>query len=70
MSKMSEKHYEESQQPQPDCPSIEYYMTYDYIGKWTPKIWNWFEKKYCVGQLMANYKQPRYIKIEKEEIPF
>ena len=44
MGKMSEKHYEESQQPQEDCPSIEYYMTYDYIGKWTPKIWNWFEK--------------------------
>ena len=62
MSKMSEKHYEESQQPQTDDPSIEYSMIYPVVYKWTPKIWNWFEKKYC----MIN-KQPRYIKSKKVE---
>ena len=62
MSKMSEKHYEESQQPQEDCPSIEYYMTYPIISKWTKSIYKWFDKKYC----MIN-KQPRYIKSKKVE---
>ena len=52
-------------------PEVEYHMTYaGRYGKYIPKIWNWFEKKYCVAQLMKNYKQPRYIKAEREECPF
>ena len=69
MSKMSELHYKE-QQEQEDDPYIEYHMTYHYIGKWTPSIYKWFEKKYRIKQLMNNYKQPRYIKAKKVDIPF
>ena len=52
-------------------PEVEYHMTYaGRYGKYIPKIWNWFEKKFNVKQLMDNYKQPRYIKAEREECPF
>ena len=66
MSKMSEKHYEESQQQQEDCPSIEDHMKYPIIFKFTPNIYNWFEK-YFIGQLMANYREPKYVKAQKVE---
>ena len=52
-------------------PEVEYYMTYaGRYGKWIPKIWNWFEKKYCVAQLMANHRKPKIIKAVREECPF
>ena len=47
MSKMSEIHYEKMQKSQEDCPEIEYDMTYPIKYKFTPKIWNWFDKKYA-----------------------
>ena len=54
---------------QEDDPSIEYHMTYQYQGKWTPSIESWYNKKY------ANPKDYRtkyfqYIKAEKVELPF
>ena len=65
MSKMAELHYKQ-QQNQEDDPSIEYNMIYDYIGKWTPRIYKWYNKKY------ANPKKakPVYIKAKKVECPF
>ena len=47
MSKMSELHYEREQEMQEDLPEIEYYMTYPEQRKFTPRIWNWFDKKYA-----------------------
>ena len=44
---MNELHYEREQELQEDLPEIEYYMTYQNVGKFTPKIWNWFDKKYA-----------------------
>ncbi len=67
MSKMSELHYEKMQKPQEDCPEIEYDMTYPIKYKFTPKIWNWFEKKYLIPHLMKNHNKPDYIKVEKVE---
>ena len=32
---------------QEDDPSIEYHMTYQYKGKWTPTLENWYNKKYA-----------------------
>ena len=64
MSRMSELHYKE-QQNQEDCPSIEYDMTYHYIGKWTPGIYKWYQKKYNKGN-----GKPIYIKAKKVECPF
>ena len=54
---------------QEDDPSIEYHMTYQYQGKWTPSIESWYNKKY------ANPKDYRteyfqYVKAEKVELPF
>ena len=52
-------------------PEVEYHMTYaGKYGKWIPKIWNWFEKKYCVAQLIANHRNPKIIKAVREECPF
>ena len=52
-------------------PEVEYHMTYaGKYGKWIPKIWDWFEKKYCVAQLMANHRKPKIIKAVREECPF
>ena len=45
MSKMAELHYEREQEMQEDLPEIEYYMTYPEQKKFTPRIWNWFDKK-------------------------
>ena len=69
MSRMSDLHYKQQQEPQEDCPSIQYHMTYQYIGKWTPSLSRWYNK------LFANPKDYRteyfqYIKAEKTEIPF
>ena len=69
MSKMSELHYEREQELQEDLPEIEYYMTYQNIGKFTPRIWNWFNKKYADPR---NYKPKwcQYVEAEKVECPF
>lgn len=47
MSKMAELAYQLEQDVQEDSPEIEYYMTYQYIGKWTPTLENWYNKKYA-----------------------
>ena len=65
MSKMAELHYKQSKSWQEDDPSIEYNMTHYYIGKWTPNIYNWFEKNYNQG-----IENPVYIRAEKGECPF
>ena len=46
MSKMAELAYQLDQM-QEDLPEIEYYSKYDYIGKWTPTLENWYNKKYA-----------------------
>ena len=47
-------------------PEVEYYMTYaGKYGKWIPKIWNWFDKKYAKAKSIKHY-----IKAEKVECPF
>ena len=66
---MSELHYEQSQRPQKDDPSIEYHMRYPQKSRWTPSIEKWFNKKYCDPK---NYRTEyfQYIKAEKVECPF
>ena len=67
MSRMSELHYEIMQGYEPEDPEIEYHMTYPEKYRFTPNIWNWFEKKYLIPRLMQNYKRVEYIKAEKME---
>ena len=64
MSKMSEYHYNK-QQSQEDDPSIEYYMKYPEKLRWTPNIYNWFNKKYAKIKSIKNY-----IKAKKVGLPF
>ena len=47
MSKMAELAYQLDQDMQQDDPEIEYYMVHEYIGKWTPTLENWYNKKYA-----------------------
>ncbi len=47
MSKMAELAYKLDQDMQQDDPEIEYYMVPEYIGKWTPTLENWYNKKYA-----------------------
>ena len=47
MSKMAELAYKLDQDMQQDDPEIEYYMVHEYIGKWTPTLENWYNKKYA-----------------------
>ena len=65
MSRMSELHHEIINNSQEEDPSIEYNMTYHYIGKWTPGIYKWYQKKYNKGN-----GKPIYIKAKKVECPF
>ena len=69
MSKMSELHYKREQEMQEDLSEIEYYSKYDYIGKWTPTLENWYNKLYANPK---NYKPKwcQYVKAEKVECPF
>ena len=62
---MNELHYEREQELQEDLPEIEYYMTYQNIGKFTPRIWNWFDKKYAKAKAIKHY-----IKAKKVRLPF
>jgi len=62
---MNELHYEKMQELQEDLPEIEYYMTYQNVGKFTPRIWNWFNKKYAKAKAIKHY-----IKAEKVECQF
>ena len=66
---MNELHYEREQELQEDLPEIEYYMTYQNVGKFTPKIWNWFDKKYANPRdyIPEWYK---YVLCEEVELPF
>ena len=50
-------------------PEVEYHTIYQYIGKWTPTIENWYNKKYANPK---DYKPKwcQYIKAEKVECPF
>ena len=65
---MSEYHYEREQEMHEDF-EIEYYMTYQNVGKFTPKIWNWFDKKYANPRdyIPEWYK---YVPCEAVELPF
>lgn len=65
MSRMSELHYKTMTSPQEDDPSIQYNMTYQYIGRWTPRIENWYNSLFCKGK-----GKPVYIKAKKVELPF
>ena len=48
-------------------PDVEYHMTYGgKYGRWIPKIYNWFNKKYA----SPKNAKPVYIKAEKVEYPF
>ena len=47
MSKMAELAYKLDEDIQQDDPEIEYYMVHEYIGKWTPTLENWYNKKYA-----------------------
>ena len=70
MSKMAELHYEREQEMQEDCPEIEYYSIYDYFGKWTPTLENWYNKKYANPK---NHKPKfyQYVGFDKEvRLPF
>ena len=69
MSKMAELHYEREQEMQEDLPEIEYYSKYDYIGKWTPTLENWYNKLYANDK---NYKPNwcQYVEAEEVECPF
>ena len=65
MSKMAELHYKREQEMQEDCPYIEYYMKYPEKLRWTPNIYNWFNKKYAKIKSIKNY-----IKAKKVGLPF
>ena len=69
MSKMAELHYEREQEMQEDLPEIEYYMIYPEQKKFTPRIWNWFDKKYANPRdyMPEWYK---YVPCEEVECPF
>ena len=41
-------------------------MIYQFISRWTPTIFNWFNKKYA----SPKNAKPVYIKAEKVECPF
>lgn len=62
---MNELHYEKMQELQEDLPEIEYYMTYPEQKKFTPRIWNWFNKKYAKVKTIKHY-----IKAKKVRLPF
>tara|TARA_R110002012_G_scaffold205700_1_gene375492 strand:+ start:2752 stop:2940 length:189 start_codon:yes stop_codon:yes gene_type:complete len=62
---MNELHYEKMQELQEDLPEIEYYMTYPERKKFTPRIWNWFNKKYAKAKAIKHY-----IKAKKVRLPF
>ena len=47
MCKMAELAYKLDEDMQQDDPEIEYYMVHEYIGKWTPTLENWYNKKYA-----------------------
>ena len=47
MSKMAELAYQLEQDVQEESHEIEYFMNYQYIGKWTPTLENWYNKKYA-----------------------